>query len=435
MDPVELLLLSVAAVFFVGVLGEVVFAKTNVPDVIWLIAVGVLFGPVLGWVPAAPMTLIAPYFGAITLVIVLFNGGTSLELAGLMRSAPRALGLAILSFAASVAGVASVVLLFSWSGALPASWGFGHAIITGAILGGSSSIVIMPAMQQANLRPDVANAVNLESALTDVLCVVVTGAAISIVSPEAGGGGDSVAQTIAASFGIGIGIGGVAGLLWIFLQPYFSGSEHEYPVTLGALFVLYVVVSRLGGSAALAILTTAVMIGNSRSIASGLGIQREVHLDAALQGLHGQITFIVKSFFFTFIGVMLRPPWEFLGIGVVLGAILVIVRVPATVAALFRSSLSTSEKRLIGILLPRGMAAGVLAMMPHYAGIPDTEGLPAIVFAGVVTTILVFALGFPAAKKRVAGEADQQKSDAEAALLPAPGSQTAGPSAPPAAED
>lgn len=403
MAPVDLLLLSVAAVFLVGVAGELIFARTNIPDVVWLIGMGVMFGPVLGWVPKEPMVAIAPYFGAVTLVVVLFNGGISLEVKSLLASAPRATLLALLSFLASVVGVASATVLFAYAGWLPSAWGLSDAIIVGAILGGSSSIVIMPAMQRSGLRPEVSNTVNLESALTDVLCVVVTAAAIEVASAGLGeGGAATVARAVGTNFGVGIGVGAVAGLIWLLLLPHFSGSEHEYPVTLAVLFILFVFVSHLGGSSALAILTTAVIIGNAPTIARLLGVEREVKLHESLHGLHARITFIVKSFFFTFIGIMLRPPWSLLAIGVVFGLILLLVRVPAVFAALAASNLQRAERLIVSVLLPRGMAAGVLAMLPAQAGVPHMESLPVVVFSAVVTTILIFAVGFPALKSKAA---------------------------------
>ena len=50
MGSVELFLLCIAAVFLIGVVGELVFARTGVPDVVWLIVVGVFMGPVFGLV-------------------------------------------------------------------------------------------------------------------------------------------------------------------------------------------------------------------------------------------------------------------------------------------------------------------------------------------------------------------------------------------------
>jgi hypothetical protein len=41
------------------------------------------------------------------------------------------------------------------------------------------------------------------------------------------------------------------------------------------------------------------------------------------------------------------------------------------------------------------VAAGVLATLPFYAGIPATADLPVIVFACVFATILIFSVAFP----------------------------------------
>ena len=61
MGAVELFLLTVAAIFLVGVIGENYFEKTNVPDVIWLILAGVIVGPVLGWVERDLLNQVAPF--------------------------------------------------------------------------------------------------------------------------------------------------------------------------------------------------------------------------------------------------------------------------------------------------------------------------------------------------------------------------------------
>lgn len=90
MSPVTLFLSSIAGILVIGAIGEVVFPKTNVPDVVWLIAAGVVFGPVLGIVTRERLSAIAPFFGPITLVFVLFDGGSKLRFAdvGGRRRAP-----------------------------------------------------------------------------------------------------------------------------------------------------------------------------------------------------------------------------------------------------------------------------------------------------------------------------------------------------------
>ena len=54
-------------------------------------------------------------------------------------------------------------------------------------------------------------------------------------------------------------------------------------------------------------------------------------------------------------------------------------------------------------VMPRGMAAGVLAILPFQKGVSNTDFFPVVVFSCVVTTLLLFAVGFPVYKNRLAG--------------------------------
>ncbi|MEM9192661.1 MAG: cation:proton antiporter [Myxococcota bacterium] len=400
MGLVSLFLLAIAAIFLIGIVGELVFERTGVPDVVWLIVVGIILGPVTGFVEREQLAVIAPYFGALTLVVVLFDGGSKLNLSELRHAAARCTVMALLSFALSVAVLAVASMAASWAGILPPSWTWLHALVLGSILGGSSSVVIMPALRKAGLAPHISNLVNLESALTDVLCVVSTVVCINIyVSGQTDIGGAGL--TLVKSFGIGLGIGAVAGLLSILVLRRLRKSAYAYPLTLGALLVIYVLIDELGGSAALGILATAIMVGNAPTLSKAMGLEKTARLGSGVTTTHDQIVFIIKSFFFCFIGEMLGPPWVMLFFGVLLGVLLLFARLPAVAIGTFRSGLSNPAKGLVAVSMPRGMAAGVLAIMPAQAGMSGTEDLPVVVFASVFTTILIFAVGFPVLKAQL----------------------------------
>lgn len=400
MNEVTLFLVAVAGIFLLGALGEIVFQRTNIPDVIWLILVGILLGPLTGTVTPGMLNRIAPFFAAITLVVVLFEGGSALELKELSRAAPRSTLLALLSFTVSAATLTAVSMVGRWLGILPEEWTLMHGMMLGAILGGSSSIIIMPAMAQAKVQPAVANLVSLESALTDAFCVVGTTTLIDVMS-RGQGSMDEAGWTLAKSFGIALVIGLISGTIWILFLRFLNSSEHAYPVTLAALMLLYVLVDQMKGSAAFGILTFAVMLGNAKSLSKAMGLGRIIELDRSTVGFHRQMAFMVKSFFFVFIGAMFAPPWSLIFSGAVLGAALFLVRLPTVKLALIGSGFTPSQQKLVAVALPRGMAAGVLATLPVSAGIPGTESLPVIVFACVFATILVFAVGFPLVRRTV----------------------------------
>jgi cell volume regulation protein A len=303
-------------------------------------------------------------------------------------------------------------------GILPDDWTWAHGVMTGCILGGSSSIIIMPAMAQAKVEPQVANLVSIESALTDALCVVGTAALIDVILSGKSGAAGPVSSLL-TSFSLGVGIAFVAGVVWTLFLRFLNSSEHSYPVTLAALLVLYVVIDRAGGSAALGILTFAIVLGNADLLSRRIGLIHHVELDVSVRGFHKQMTFMVKSFFFVFIGAMLGPPWLLVIAGIVLGGVLLVARVPGVMLATFGSGLTPDQKKLVTVSMPRGMAAGVLATLPVSAGVPGTEPLPVLVFACVFTTILVFAVGFPLLRgRRPATASDPAPAPTAGAAVP-----------------
>ena len=416
MDSVELFLLTIAAIFIIGVAGEVFFARSGVPDVVWLLLTGIVIGPIAGLVTRPQLLDIAPYFAALTLVVVLFEGGSRLRLRDLSRAAPRSSALALTSFTTATVVVTLASMIARAVGTLPGSWTWSHGIMLGAILGGSSSIIIMPAMTHARVNDRIANLVSLESAFTDALCVV--GAAAMLSYLEAGpGNGGSPAMEVTGAFAIGGLVGVGAGLFWILVLRRLGSSVHTYPITLAALLGLYVLIQQAGGSAALCILAFAVLVGNA-GVGGGIDATTRPGLDAGVRGVHGQIAFMVKSFFFTFIGAMLGPPWSAVALGVILGGVLFAIRWPAVRLATAGSSFSTLDRAVIWVAFPRGLAAGVLATLPAAAGIAGTEHLSTVVFATVVTTVIVFAAGLPLSHRRNGSAPPEVEAEAEAEADP-----------------
>jgi potassium/hydrogen antiporter len=400
---VTLFLLMIAGLFLLGAVGEIIFAKTQIPDVVWLIIAGIVLGPVTGTVPREMLSTISPYFAAITLIVVLFEGGSKIVLNDLIKAAPRASLLAVLTFVLTVIAVASVSMGFGAIDVLP-EWSLLKGIMLGAILGGSSALIIMPSMALAKVEEKVANLVSLESSLTDALCVVVTIAMIDIIVAGSGSVGGAV-LVLARNFGIALAIGMIAGWIWMPVLRVLAGNVHAYPMTFAALILLYVVVDYLGGSAAMGILTFAVMVGNAEAIMKRVGFslgERPLEIDLSVRTVHAQISFIIKSFFFTFIGMMLSPPWGQLALGLLFGLILLGARIPGVWMATRGAGYHPAEIKLVTVSLPRGMAAGVLATLPFHSGVPGTENLPSMVFAAVLTSILIFAVGFPMARSSAA---------------------------------
>ena len=109
--------------FLIGVLGELFFKRTQIPDVIWLMIMGVFMGPVTGLVPRSFLEEVAPFFGAVTLVVVLFDGGIKLNITHLIKAAPRSGLIASVGFVGAVTVTALLTMIAHKVGIL-AEWGW-----------------------------------------------------------------------------------------------------------------------------------------------------------------------------------------------------------------------------------------------------------------------------------------------------------------------
>ena len=407
MDNVTLMLLVVAGIFLIGSAGEIVFARTRIPDVAWLILCGWLLGPVTHFVDTGALLRIAPYFAAFALVVILFNGGASLKLGSVARAAPRAALLAVLGFCLSAAVIAAASMGARSIGLLPPDWSWLHGALLGSIVGGSSSIIVLPAMATSRTQHEIADLLSLESTFTDALCVVTASTVIALLLRPSHAGPLAAVTTLAESFGIAFGIGIAAGMLWLAILNLLRDEEHAYPITLASLLLLYVLIASLGASAAMGVLTFAVVVGNARLFSGRLGLLADIDLGLGVRGFHAQVAFIVKSFFFVLIGALLMPPWS----GAALAAILWMVRIPAVRVAMLGADFDRAQRRVMEISLPRGLAAGVMATIPAAAGVPGTRDLATIVFACIIASIAIFAVGLPLATKRLPHAPDANHSD------------------------
>ena len=128
------LTLILASVIIMGFLGNYLFKRTGVPEMLFLIGLGIIFGPVLGVFNFAEIMDLAPYVAALSLVIILFEGGLRMSIHEVFSESPRATLLATSGFILSLI----IVGLFMYYGlGLPSF----YAVLFGALYGGGGSSV------------------------------------------------------------------------------------------------------------------------------------------------------------------------------------------------------------------------------------------------------------------------------------------------------
>ncbi len=422
MDSVTVFLLAVAGVLLIGTFGDILARRTGIPDAVWLIGAGIVIGPVLGIVGHEQLDPLAPYLVPLILVAVLFESGVRLKLTGPSTVAVQSGMFAAAGFVATVFAVASASMLAASVGILPAVWTWTHGFLAGAILGGPSSVIVIPALAsspldvgpalgQARTTQRVTDLVNRESAIADVLSVVVVLVLIDILIAEGRG---PVGEGMARRLGLGLAIGAVVGFVWIMFLKMLHSSVYAYPVTLAVLLILAVSIERAGGSAALGVLAVAVVLGNAPAITKGLKITEGLSLGDDMRGYSSQLAFVIKSFFFTYMGAQIAlgtelgglqempiTGWGVAGLGVLLAAVILASRWLAvgTIAAAY-DDLTPANRRILSVCVPRGMMAGGLAALAASRNIPAGEWFPPLVFSAVLASVVVFAIALPMARRR-----------------------------------
>ena len=384
-----ILLLAASVVIIMGVLGEAFFKKTGIPDVLFLMVLGVIIGPVLGIIQPEAVLEIVPYFAAVALIIIMFDGGLNLHLGKVVKTAHFSIILVIVGFAVSVGIVGS----FAHYGL---GWEWIDSILLGSIVGGSSSIIVFGLVKKLHISEEAKSMLNFESALTDIFAVIVAFVLFeAILSGEFSL--DLLGVTIGKAVMVGLVLGFGVGIPWMFIISKLKNAQHSYMLTIGMLFMLFFLATSFGESGALTALVFGLMLGKKNYFTRILKIKFPE--DLIDDSLHNQVTFLVRAFFFVFVGLLASfAQIEYVIFGVIAAIAIYIGRIIITKTVLVRG-FSKLDVKVTSVMIPRGLAAAVLATFPLSMGLPNADAYPQIIFFVVITTVIITTIGLGGAKK------------------------------------
>ncbi len=351
-------LLVSAVIIIIGFLGNALFERTGLPDMLFLIILGYVVGPWLRLFDPQSVAALAPYLAALALVFILFDGGMHMNIHQVISESPRAILLAVLGFLSSLLIICAFM---TYLVQVPLLYG----ILFGSIFGGSSSIVVVSLARKINVSEKCSTVLTLESAITDILCIVVSLVVIGVILT---GQVDFslVARDIGVKFLIGALVGVALGLVWLFALKGVSRQSFSYMLTLAIVLFGYTASEYLGGSGALSSLIFGLILGNEKSIFRALKREQvgDVAVDGGLRRFESEIAFLIRTFFFVFLGLIaMISDLRFVFIGVILSLILLLTRFGVVTLGTLKSELR-NEQSVMGVVLTRGLAAAVLATLP-----------------------------------------------------------------------
>jgi len=435
MLDVTLALIILGMIMLLGFIGNFIFNRTQIPSIVWLLVFGLIVGFIFNVRNIDPSLLmtVSKFFAAIAIVIILFDGGINTDIYQLFKGAPRGLLLTISAFSLSILATMLIVVALSATiiPSIPLENSVTIGIIMGAIVGGTSSPIVIPLVSRLqNLKEKTKMALSIESIITDPLCIVVVLAAFYMITFAGSIDLSMGIRNLVSTFSVGAVMGFILGLCWLPIMNKVRKEQFSYVITLAVVFLVYSLTTLLvgvekggEGAGAIACLVFGLVLGNGKKVLKmidygGTGFE----MDEETKHFHSLISFIIRTFFFVYLGMMVSfQKIEFILFGIAILLALLAMRYIAILISTYRGKFEEDDKQTMIVMMPRGLAAAILALnfgpglieelMPGMEGFFKDIAFVIILGTAILCTVGVSMIGYYGKKKLNRSETQPDEID------------------------
>lgn len=376
-----------------GFLATIIFERARISQVILLMAFGFLLGPVFNIIDVSEDSIIVsimPFVATLALIVLLFDAGLMIDIFSVAKAIPKSTVFTITVF---VLGLLLVVLLTTFL----LNWPILHGLLLGAVLGGTCSAIVMTMVEKIRIKDKTKSLLIVESTLTDALCIIIAVLVIQLAITNQVLGIGTIVNLLLSSFSLAILIGCVSAVVWISLVRKFLVTKYTYMLTLALVFGLFAITGSVGANGGFAVFIFGLVLGNAKKLGKLVKLDGSFSADHSIQKFQEEMTFFVRTFFFVYIGLLFSISYFTQNVILISIALIIIFIVARWLGQkLTLGELPVKDRNISVVLLPRGLAAAVLATMPLINGIviPDFQPIAfgVILLSNVLATIgiLVF---------------------------------------------
>lgn len=393
-----LLILTLGTLVFAAHWFAEIFSKKRIPDVLMLMFIGIIIGPLFKIVDAEKLSSIGNVFGQITLVILLFESGTELSFKTLADSIKSTIALTFVNFFFTFVAI-------GFLGWLVLGMNPGISFMLGAALGGSSSAVAIPMVKQISIGEKSKTILILESAFSAILCIVITLAIFESYKYGEFRVGIIFGQVF-SSFLLASLIGVIGSIFWSMVLDKVRTINNSIFTTPAFVFIIYGINELLGYSGIISALAFGIGLANMDAIYKRwlrkFFDRRPTLLNPTEKTLFSELVFLMKTFFFVYVGISIKfDSLISLLIGLGISFLLIILRIPVVRIALAHNikGINDKDRAFLSMMIPRGLAAAVLATMISQSGLAGSERVSNIVFSVIFFTIIFTSILVPLLEK------------------------------------
>ena len=370
------------------------FSRGRIPDVLLLMLIGILVGPVSGWVAPEQLEGTGPVFASLTLLFILFDSGIDMRLDTVRKYWKGVVQVTLASIVLSMAVVA-VVAYYVVGLELQV------AMMLGSMVAGTAAAIVIPMARQMRVSDRTRVMLTLESAISGVLCIVVSLAFIEGIKMGNISFGSTVGRVLASVL-MALVIGVVGGIVWSSFMDRVRKLQNSMFLTPAFVFVLYGLTESLGYSGAIAALAFGLVLGNpdyfEMSFLRKLHLRQMTPLAKNEKSFFKEFVFVLKTYFFVYVGICIPfTNYTALMYGAIIAAALFVLRF-VLVAVVGRNN--TVEDRLtVSILIPKGLVSAVLASIPEQVNlaagrviVPGATLVKHITYSVIFCSIIICSL-------------------------------------------
>lgn len=393
-------ILILGIIILVGFIGNFFFNKTRIPESIFLMLIGILLGPVFNVVSSKFFIDNASFLISLALVVVLLDSGLTLNISKALKNTPIALIFTILVMLSTVAIVTAVTVLFF-------DWSLINGIFLGIMGSGTTTITITHLVEKLSIGRNTKTLLILESVVNDITLITAVSILISFVSSDSGKA--SIFKVMFNELAISVILGIAFALVWayVFLK-YIHGNKLAYVFTLGVAFTIFDGVEFFGFNGAITVLIFSLALGNYSALVSKLKayskILAPIKADISIvRNINTEITFIMRTLFFVFLGVIFNTSvieWGILLFVLIIVIAEVLSRYAAAKTLVFFEPRFANSVPVITTLVASGFTSTLVAFLSIEAGI-NIPNLAEIVLLLVMFTTLWAIIGSAVIERKI----------------------------------
>lgn len=302
----NLTVILISLALFLAYLSGIIYTRTGVPDLLWLIGFGVILRPVLDVIGTGQLSLNTPLLVVMVLSLIMFEAGLSVDLNTFKETMGKSGWLALTTFTVSTLMVGSALRL-----ALPGLFSLPQALLFGSMTAGTGTSTVLSVLgNMQRTSPTVSEARStlvLESIITDSLSIVTSMSLIRVIQTPGLPLSEGLRDVLYV-FTMSMIIGFTMGVLWVRFLDIARNRPFNYIMTIAVLFIAYTVGEGVGGpgSGAIVSMVFGLTMTNYPLLAKRYKMRENVRVDKRkLRALHEEMTFLLKSILFLYIGLEL----------------------------------------------------------------------------------------------------------------------------------